>query len=368
MPKDELEQVEPQDQPDDQEHLTVSRGEMEALQAEVAELRQQTAEIEAAKEVKGHGWRKTAVILLIVLACLVGAVANVTLWARAMVLDTDSWVAAVGPLSQDEVIVNAVSVYAVAEVFDSFDAQAVAQEVLPEELTFLSGPLVSALEELIRDVVAKLIESDQFNAIWVAVNRAAHQAFVGVLHGGGDGLVHLTDGKLVLDFSDLFGFVQGSLGMRAQDLFDDAGSGTFVLFESQQVAVIQQVLTTLDKAGIWLAIGTLALFVIAWLVSLWRRRTLLWIGVGVAITMVLTLILFALAQPVVLASIADPLFRTMADAIWNVVTRGLVWQSVIFLVIGILLAVGAALAGPSPRAVAFRDWGSTQVSRLRKEG
>jgi hypothetical protein len=365
MTNDEQEQVEPQTQPGDQEQLTVSRGEMEALQAEVADLRQQTAEIEAAKEAKGHGWRKFAVIALIVVGCLVAAVANATLWVRAIVLDTDAWVSAVGPLSQDEVIVDAVSVYAVGEVFNAFDAQALAQEALPEELTYLSGPLVSALEELIRDVVAKLIASDQFNAIWVAVNRAVHKAFVGALHGDG-GLVNLTDGKLVVDLSDLFGFVQGSLGLGAMDLFDEAGWGTFVLFESQQVAVLQQVLTTLDKAGIWLAIGALALFFVAWLVSLWRRRTLLWIGVGVAITMTLTLIVYALAQPVVLASIADPLFRTVADAIWDVVTRGLAWQTIVFLAVGVLLAIGAALAGPSSRAVAFRSSVSTQVDRLRK--
>ncbi|MGD9315444.1 MAG: hypothetical protein PVG56_01310 [Anaerolineae bacterium] len=365
MTNDELELGAGQDQPDDQEHLTVSRDEMEALQAEVAELRQQTAEMEAVKAAKGHGWRRFAVILLIVAGCLVAAVANVTLWVRAIVLDTDAWVSAVGPLSQDEVIVDAVSAYAVGEVFNEFDAQALAQEALPEELTYLSGPLVSALEELIRDVVAKLIASDQFNAIWVAVNRAAHKAFVGALHGDG-GLVSLTEGKLVVDLSDLFGFVQGSLGLGAVDLFEEAGWGTFVLFESQQVAVLQQVLNTLDRAGIWLAVGTLALFVVAWLVSLWRRRTLLWIGVGVVITMTLTLILYALLQPVLLASIADPLIRTVADAIWNVVTRGLVWQTVFFLVIGVLLAIGAALAGPSRRAVAFRNSVSTQVDRLRK--
>jgi hypothetical protein len=365
MTNDELELGAGQDQPDDQEHLAVSRDEMEALQAEVAELRQQTAEMEAIKAAKGHGWRRFAVILLIVAGCLVAAVANVTLWVRAIVLDTDAWVSAVGPLSQDEVIVDAVSAYAVGEVFNEFDAQALAQEALPEELTYLSGPLVSALEELIRDVVAKLIASDQFNAIWVAVNRAAHKAFVGALHGDG-GLVSLTEGKLVVDLSDLFGFVQGSLGLGAVDLFEEAGWGTFVLFESQQVAVLQQVLNTLDRAGIWLAVGTLALFVVAWLVSLWRRRTLLWIGVGVVITMTLTLILYALLQPVLLASIADPLIRTVADAIWNVVTRGLVWQTVFFLVIGVLLAIGAALAGPSRRAVAFRNSVSTQVDRLRK--
>jgi hypothetical protein len=350
----------------DQEQLTVSRDEMESLQAEVAELRRQTAESDATKQAKGHGWRRFAVVLLIVLGSVVAALANMTWWVRDVVLDTDAWVAAVGPLSQDEVIVDAVSAYATGEVFEAFDAQALAQEVLPQELTFLSGPLVSALEELIRDVVARLVASDQFNAIWIAANRAAHTAFIGALHGGGEGLLNLTDGKLILDFSDIFGFVQGSLGVDALDLFGDTGWGTFVLFESRQVAVIQQVLNTLDALGLWLIIGALAILFVAWLVSLWRRSTLLWIGLALAITMTLSLILFALTKPVVLASIADPLFRTVTGAIWDVVTRGLVWQTIFLLVVGVLLAIGAALAGPHPRAVAFRNWSSTQVNRLRR--
>jgi hypothetical protein len=366
MTNDELEQFAQKDPSNDQDQLTVSRSEVEALQAEVAELRRQTAESDAAKQVNRHGWRRFAVVFLIVLGSVVAALANVTWWVRDMVLDTDAWVAAVGPLSQDEVIVNAVSVYAAGEVFDAFDAQGIAQQVLPEKLTFLSGPLISALEELIRDVVARLIESDQFNAIWIAANRAAHKAFIGALHGGGDGLVNLTDGKLILDLSDIFGFVQSSLGVGAMDLFGKAGWGTFILFESQQVAVLQQVLNTLDAAGLWLVIGALATLFAAWLVSLWRRTTLLWIGVGLAITMLLSLILFALTKPAVLASIADPLFRTVTGAIWDVVTRGLVWQTIFLLVVGVLLAVGAALAGPHPRAVAFRSSVSTQVSRLRK--
>ena len=76
MTDDELKQGTGQEQQDGREHLTVSRDEMEALQAEVAELRQQTAEVEAAKEAKRHGWRRFAVVALIVVGCLVAVVAN----------------------------------------------------------------------------------------------------------------------------------------------------------------------------------------------------------------------------------------------------------------------------------------------------
>jgi hypothetical protein len=118
--------------------------------------------------------------------------------------------------------------------------------------------------------------------------------------------------------------------------------------------------------GWLLLLVTLILFVLAWLISLWRRQTVLWIGVAVAVTMALSLLVYALAQPALLASFADPLMQTLAGEIWDVVIRRLVGQTIFILVAGVILAVAAALAGPHPRAVAFRDGVRKQASRLTK--
>jgi hypothetical protein len=328
--------------------------EIERLQAEVAALRQQVAATEDAKAPKRHGGRRFLVGLLIVLGCIVIAGANVALWARSTVLSTNGWVAAVGPLSRNEVIVNTLSVYVVSEVFTEIDVQGAAQEILPPDLGFLSAPLTRALRDVVRDIVADLIMSDQFNTLWVTVNRTAHELIMGALRGGTD-LLYLRDGKLTIDLEGPLAFIESTLGLEGLDVFDDRDWDSFVLFESQQVAVLQQILNMLDAIGLLLPILALVLFVIAWLVSLWRRRTVLWIGVGVAVTMVLSLIVLALVRPALLSSILDPLMRAVAGEIWTVVTRGLIWQTILILVVGVLIAVGAALAGPHPRAVAFRS-------------
>jgi len=339
-----------------------ANAEIERLQAEVAELRQQVAATEDAKASERHGGRRFLVGLLIVLGCLVIAGANVALWARSTVLSTNGWVAAVGPLSRNEVIVNTLSAYVVSEVFTEIDVQGVAQELLPPDLGFLSVPLTRALRDVVRDIVADLIMSDQFNTLWVTVNRTAHELIIGALRGGTD-LLYMTDGQLTLDLEEPLSFIESTLGLEGLDAFADRDWGKFVLFESQQVAVLQQALNMLDTIGLLLPILALVLFVIAWLVSLWRRRTVLWIGVGVAITMGLSLILLALAQPVLLSSILDPLMRAFAGEIWNVITQGLIWQTIFVLVVGVLIAIGAALAGPHPRAVAFRSAVSERLGR-----
>jgi hypothetical protein len=56
----------------------------------------------------------------------------------------------------------------------------------------------------------------------------------------------------------------------------------------------------------------------------------------------------------VLASILDPFVRLLAGEIWDVVVRGLYIQTILVLVIGLILIAGAALAGPSPQAIAVR--------------
>jgi hypothetical protein len=325
-------QVAPEDQ---QEQPASDPAELTALQAEVEKLRRQVAETEATQEVQRHRGRAVAVGLLIVLGCLVLVVANLASWLRGTVLDTDDWVSAVGPLSRNEVIVNTLSGYVTAEVFKAIDVEQVAQQVLPEEVSFLSAPLTSAV----------------------------HGLAMGVLRFDGS-YVSTQGGQLTLDLSGLFTGIQASLGLQGLDLFGEEGAGKFVLLESHQVGAVQQALSSLNAVGLVLPWLALAILVIAWFLSLTRRRTLLWIGAGVSVSMVLFLLLLALAQPAVLASIADPLVRTLIGEVWDTVIRGLIVQTIVVLVIGLLVAAGAALAGPHPRAVAIRSGARSQIARM----
>ena len=325
---------------------------VEAMQAELVQLRQQVDEHQVAaraRQQRGRGW---AVGLLIVLGLILLSVGNVTFWLRGTVLNTNRWVRAVGPLTQNEVVANAVSVYVVEGLFDLVDADQAIGELLPPEYGFLSGIVTSSLQNLAQDAATSLVQSDQFNTVWVGLNRTAHRAIMGVLRGSGD-LLYLRDGQLTVDLSDAFGFVTDSFNLGDLEPLQDIQT-RFVILESRQVAVVQQVLGLIDGVGLVIPLLALASLFLAWLISLWRRRTVIWIGIGVGITMVLSLVAFALTQPAVLVSVADPFVRLLAGEIWDVVVRGLYVQTILILVIGLLLIAGAALAGPSPQAIAIR--------------
>lgn len=363
MPNEPVEQNPNEDQEASVQQSPATPAELEVLQAEVAQLRRQMAEVDAVKAAQRHRWRRFAVALLIALGCIVAIGANAAFWLRGTVLNTNAWVATVAPLSRNEVIVNTLSGYVVAEVFNAIDVEQVAQELLPEEIAFLSRPLVGALQDAVRDVIATIVRSDEFNTVWRTVNRTAHEIAIGILRGGGQ-VAYLREGQLTVDLSNLFISLQERLGLEGLDLFADEGWGKFVLLESGQVAALQQALATLDAVGLLLPFLALAFLVAAWLLSPLRRRTLLSIGVGLAIAMAVTLLLLALTQPAVMASIADPLIRALAGEIWDIIIRGLVIQTVLLLIVGMLIAVGAALAGPHPRAVAIRTGFRSGLNRL----
>jgi hypothetical protein len=208
---------------------------------------------------------------------------------------------------------------------------------------------MGVLEDLARDTVATVIRSDQFNAVWEAANRTAHALVMGILRND-----IVQQGQLAIDLGDLIGFVEDTFGVQDLALFGAAEDGKIVILENQQIAQLQAVLDIVDAAGWVFPLLALGAFLGAWLVSLWRRSTVLWIGVGTAIAMGLSLIVIAVVQPALVATIVDPLVRSVAGEVVDVLLRGLVIQTILLAIIGILVAVGAALAGPSPRAVAFR--------------
>jgi hypothetical protein len=301
--------------------------------------------------------------LLIVLGLVLLALGNVTFWVRNVVLDSDTWAATVGPLTRNETVANAFSIYLVEGLFDMVDVEQAVSEALPPDYAFLSGGLTGILRDLAQDTVASLVQSDQFNTVWVGVNRTAHRAVMGVLRGEGD-LLYLREGQLTVDLTGAFDFVADTLDLGELELMENVQT-RFVLLESQQVAAVQGVLDLIDGMGLLVPLFALVALFLAWLISLWRRRTLQWIGIGVAVTMVLSVVIFALAKPLVLASIADAFLRLLAGEIWRVLLRGLYIQTLVILIVGLLIVAATALAGPSRRAVAIRTGVRNGWDRLR---
>jgi len=292
-----------------------------------------------------HTGRKFAIGLLIVLGLTLLAVGNLAFWARFTLLNTNGWVAAVGPLSKDPTVSSILSQSVVSELFAEVDVEQSLAEALPPKLQVFSAPLALGVEQFADDTVTKLIQSDAFNTVWVGVNRAGHTAIISVLKGEGDKL-YMQDGQLTLDLSDVYNFVENKFGLTDLDLIPAASGGKLVLLESQRVAYLQEIVSSLNTFGLLLPLLGILAFVAAWFVSLWRRETLIWIGIVLALTMLVSVIIFSVVRSNILVNVADPMLRDLGRQIIYVVTHGLFVQTVFLMIVGILLAIGAWQSTP----------------------
>jgi len=298
--------------------------------------------------------------ILILLGVFLLTLANVAFWAWFTLLNTNGWVAAVGPLTKDENVSGLISQYVVSGLFEGADIEATAAEALPPKLQPLAGPLVVGLEQVADQAVNALIVSDGFNNVWVGVNRVGHTAVMKVLKGEGDRL-YFQDGNLTLDFNDIYNYVEDRFGVSDLNLIPQAEEGRLVIMSSNQVAVLQEVVSYLNAIGLLLPLLTILVFVVAVWVSLWRRQTTMWIGISMVIAMFISLIFFSGARSAVLTSVQEPLLRELGRAIVNVLTHGLMVQTIFLLIVGVLLIIGAWQAAPDS---ALMKW---EAARKEKE-
>ncbi|HEV8189935.1 MAG TPA: hypothetical protein VGP82_00375, partial [Ktedonobacterales bacterium] len=127
--------------------------------------------------------RRIAVGILLVLTCIGMLLSSLTLWVNQEFLNTNNWVALVGPIGQDPKVVDAVSAYAANEVVSILNVQQRAQEALPPRAQFLAVPLTTVVHDFTQKRVAGLMHTPQFERIWIAVNRQVQAQVLAALRG-----------------------------------------------------------------------------------------------------------------------------------------------------------------------------------------
>jgi len=362
-----------------------------ALQAEIAELRGRLDRRETWQARRRHARRWSVGVLVVLFA--IGAVGSlVGIWARQTALKTDSFVRAVEPLPRDPEVSRALATFMVDELFTELDIDRRAEEALPDNLSFLVGPLDGIVRDYTRDAVVDVLRSDQFDRIWADAVRTTHRIAVQVLRGDDPpGLIE-ENGEVVLDLVPvLHAALQqvvnegpGLLGdVELPDLDSDATRreirrelsnrfdidlpedfGQIVIFDEDQLSQAQDAVQLADRFVIAAVVLTILLGAGAILASVDRRRTVLQLGVA---TSVATFFVFT-----VLRVVADDLAnlveegdnRAAAHAAAEIVSRGLRDRAWYVLIGGLVVAAVAYLIGPGRGAVWTRRGARTAVSRI----
>lgn len=301
--------------------------------------------------------RNVLVWTLIVLAAIIALVSSLTVWVKRQALDTDAWVDASSALLEDDQVRHALSVYVVDELYANGDVAGRLEERLPPDLSGLAGPLAGALREPAVTAVDRLLERPRVQGTWEKVNRVAHEQLVAILDGNPRPNVSTANGEVVLDLRSFVVDVGTELGVGEQlDQRLPADVGQVTVLQSDQLETAQDVAKGIKALSILLGIVTFLLWALAmWLARGWRREALRGIGASMLVVGVLLLVIRRAAGDHVVDALTNGgEVGDAAHSTWLIGTSLLAdigWAGIVY---GLVIVVGAWLAGPSRLATDAR--------------
>ena len=322
------------------------------------------------------------VAILAVLACISLLVSAVGVWAHRTLLNTDSWVAAVGPLAKDPRIIDAVAVTLTNEVMQALDVEKVAQDALPEKAGFLAQPLSVAAQQFVQKTITQLLSTKQFQDFWVQANRVAHATAVKILKGETIKGVSTANGEVTLNLFPMIGQALTVVGEKAPGILggdrlpkltasitpDEARAklsaaldrplppdfGVITVFKSDQLKLAQEGLKLFNAVVVVVVILTVLLFAATIALAHRRRRAIIALALGSVGALVLATAVARVVKGQIVGLVGNAQARDAAKATISQLVNRLDLITRSLLVLGLAIAIIAFLTGDSRWARVIR--------------
>jgi hypothetical protein len=322
---------------------------------------------------KGSRLRNILVGVLVFLSCLAVVVTGVAWWAHYTVLNTDGYMKIVGPVGKDPEAIASLSEYITGQIVSATDLQQRATDALPPKAQFLAGPITDALEGFITKGTTKVLSSPQAYDLWLKVNEVAHEKIVALLRGDTtNAYIQGSDVKLntlplisqALVWLD--GKLPGALGTKFSPPVIAPGTppdeaiqqvsawtgrtlpadfGQVTVLQNDSLGLAQTAVRWFDKLVWILLVVTVVLVALTIWLSRHRRRTLIELGIGAAIALILTYVIAKQGSDAIVSNIVSGgglgAVRNVVNASLEPLTKLTIWV----VVIGIVVAVAAWLSG-----------------------
>jgi hypothetical protein len=356
------------------------------LTSEIERLR---AENSVATKLKRRRIRRFFVGFLVVLASISVLATTVSYWVHQTVFDTDKFVALVAPVIADRQVTDVMGTYLTQQTFGALDVQhrvetgleALAGLLPPgipgaDQIKGLAAPIVAATQTAVRQRVNSFLHSPRFQSLWNDLLRRAHTKAIALVRGdlsqtpnlqiSGE-TVYLNTIPIIAQV--LRSLVEGGLGLVGlnvtipqispaelpQEAIAKLSSvlgvtlpqnfGQIPVMSTDKLHQVQQAATTFDRL-IWaLFLLAIVLIVLAIVLSLNRRRTLLQLGIGVTAAFLVAGAAIRIIKNKVVDAITDPSARNAARDVIGTVLNDLRTTGLVVLILAIVLGVAAYLWG-----------------------
>ena len=354
------------------------RAELARLRTEVTELRRKQAD-----QPRRHrfSWRTPVSALLIVVGCVLAPLSVVGVWTANQVSDTNRYIANIEPLIHDPAIQNALTDKVTTAITSHLNvtgytnqaAALLTSKGLPRVGTVLKtfGPAISsAVTGYIHNTVHKIVTSDRFANTWIQVNTVAHQTLVQALSGQG-GAITVSNGQVTIDLAPFIAIVKQNLAQRGFTLVNSLPPihPTLALFSSKTLVQAQTLYRLINDLKIVLPILSLLLIAAGVYIARGHRRALIGAGLGFAASMLVLGAALLIFRGVYLNSVPNSVLPSnAAAATFDTLVRFIKEALRVLLVIGLIVAIGAFLTGPSVTAVRTRAGFVSAFGWIRSSG
>jgi hypothetical protein len=339
--------------------IEADRKRIAALEAENAALLEVGAHAAAANAATAKGPRthRFWIAVLLIAGMLLTPLSILAVFVKGQINDTDRYVQTIRPLASNEAVRAYVAEEVSEQLFDRVDIKQYVNDALPKRADVLSGPLTAALQSFVRQAVERILETDQFEELWINANRIAHSQLVNVLTGKTTGGVTANaNGAVTVDLSEVSKLVQQQLASTGIDLFSQIPiasiGGKITIFQSNDLYKARSGLRILNTVSFILPFLVLACFAGAIWLSRSRRRGFVASAVAFALGSVILALVLAVGRGVYLnAATGNHLPYDAAAAVYDTLTRFLHQSVRAVLFFSVIVIVAVFFSGASRFAV-----------------
>jgi hypothetical protein len=302
------------------------------------------------------GAHRIWVRVILALATVLAIFSIFAIWANRQLMNPSNWAKTSTALLKKEAIRSAVSGYLIDQLYANVNVEGELKSGLPTQLAPLAGPISGALHNFAEQGAEKALEIPRVQSAWENANRAADQALVTIVKGGGS-RVKINGGTVSLNLHQIVADLAERLGLppSVADKLPPSVA-TLKIVTSSQLGLVRNLAKALHALALLLTIVTFALYVLAmYLARGYRRRTLAWVGSSLVFAGLVVILGRKIGQGQLVSAITtDSSIEPAANDAYSVATSLLVQVASASIIIGVPVIASAWLAGPARWAVAVR--------------
>ncbi len=326
---------------------TALRKENADLKLQVAHLQSQlhTSKKQAASSPQPQrhpfGWRKPVMWFSLALATALLVTGNLVFWAGNTLVDTNRYVAAVGPLIQKPEIQSAIASYTTTQIFNNVDVNSYVTSVLPPKAAFLAPQLTSQLRDYTQKTIQSTLQNPKVQSYWYSSLTKRHNAIITFSKS--------YEGNGTIEVSDIYS--QLSQRLNGTNLSFLANKKLPPKVGSIQVATVgwlPVVHKLANKIGLYQFLTTvlfLGFSALTVLLARRKRRMLIQLTSVFAISMLVSLLSVSIAKGYVVHQVA-PAYQSAVQVAYDTVLHGFVTQTVTILALAAFVVIVAWISGP----------------------